>query len=226
MRWPLRYQILLPFAGVMLAVVLGVSLLDAYLAARRTQDRIERQLHDVAHTLLEANFPLTEAVLQQTRGLSGAEFVLADEQGRARATTLSMQDRFELRNTPPAAPRFELDDTVEIEQESYFHTAVKVRSQAGGDTPMVLHILYPHRLLQEARWRAAYPPLVVGSLFLGMAILLAVVLAQQAESSDFAAPQAAQPVGAGGLPAGAGSQPQRRVARPGGVGQRVGRPVG
>ena len=29
MRWPLRYQILFPFAGVMLAVVVGVSVLDA-----------------------------------------------------------------------------------------------------------------------------------------------------------------------------------------------------
>ena len=71
MRWPLRYQILFPFAGVMLAVVLGVSLLDAVLAARRTQRQIERQLHDVAQTLLDANFPLTDAVLKQTGGLSG-----------------------------------------------------------------------------------------------------------------------------------------------------------
>ncbi len=133
----------------------------------------------MAHTLLEANFPLTDAVLQQTRGLSGAEFVLADKGGHARATTLPMQDRFEFGSVPLAAPRFELDDTVEIDQESYFHTAVNVRSQAGGDAPLVLHILYPHRLLQEARWRAAYPPLVVGSLFLGMAILLAGVLARR-----------------------------------------------
>jgi signal transduction histidine kinase len=179
MRWPLRYQILLPFAGVMLAVVLGVSLLDAYLAAHRTQNRIERQLHDVAHTLLEANFPLTDAVLQQTRGLSGAEFVLTDSEGRARATTLPLHGRFDIGTTVPTDPRFNLDDTVEIDEASYFHTAVPVRSQAGGDAPMVLHILYPHRLLQEARWRAAYPPLVVGSLFLGMSILLAVVLARR-----------------------------------------------
>jgi hypothetical protein len=34
MRWPQRRQILFAFAGVMLAVVPGVSLLDAYLAAR------------------------------------------------------------------------------------------------------------------------------------------------------------------------------------------------
>ncbi len=179
MRWPLRYQILLPFAAAMLAVVLGVSLLDAYLAARRTQDRIERQLHEVARTLLEANFPLTDAVLQQTRGLSGAEFVLADERGGVRATTLAARDHFEAGTAVPAAPQFTLDDTVEVDDESYVHTAVNVRSQAGNDEALLLHILYPRRLLQEARSRAAYPPLVVGSLFLVVVILLATVLARR-----------------------------------------------
>jgi signal transduction histidine kinase len=177
MRWPLRYQLLAPFAGVMLAVVLGVSLLDAYLAAGRTQARIERQLHDVARTLAEANFPLTDAVLQQTRGLSGAEFVLTDERDRVRATTIEVGDPFALTATAPGQLKF--DDTVEVDQEFYFHTAVNVRSQAGNDEPLLLHILYPRGLLQEARWQAAYPPLVVGSMFVGVSILLATLLARR-----------------------------------------------
>ncbi len=84
MRWPLRYQILFPFAGVMLAVVVGLSLLEAYLSARRTQHQVERQLQEVALTLADATFPLTDAVLKQTRGLSGAEFVLTDRAGAGR----------------------------------------------------------------------------------------------------------------------------------------------
>ena len=179
MRWPLRYQLLAPFAGVMLAVVLGVSLLDAYLAAGRTQARIERQLHDVAGTLVEANFPLTDAVLQQTRGLSGAEFVLTDDRGVVRAATIANSDRFELATSAAAPVQLKFDDTVEVDQEFYFHTAVNVRSQAGNDEPLLLHILYPRRLLREARWQAAYPPLVVGSLFVGVSILLATLLARR-----------------------------------------------
>lgn len=179
MRWPLRYQLLAPFAGVMLAVVLGVSLLDAYLAAGRTQLRIERQLHDVAKTLVEANFPLTDAVLQQTRGLSGAEFVLTDERDAVRAATIATPDGFGLAANAPARGQLTLDDTVEVGHELYFHTAVNVRSQAGNNEPLLLHILYPRRLLQEARWQAAYPPLVVGSLFVGVSILLATLLARR-----------------------------------------------
>ena len=102
MRWPLRYQILFPFAGVMLGVVLGVSLLDALLAARRTQRQIEHKLSEVARTLQEANFPLTDAVLKQTRGLSGAEFLLVGPRGNLQATSL---DNVDLRAIPATPER-------------------------------------------------------------------------------------------------------------------------
>ena len=177
MRWPLRYQILLPFASVMLAVVLGVSLLDAYLAARRTQAQIEQQLQQVAQTLLDANFPLTDAVLKQTSGLSGAEFLLADENGRARATSWP---GLELPTAPQVAAadaKFTLDETIEVDSEQFFHIAIAIRPRGLADRSMLLHILYPRRFLQEARWQAAYPPLVVGSVLLGVVILLAIVIA-------------------------------------------------
>src|SRR5689334_19414687 len=87
MRWPLRYQILVPFAGTMLAVVAVVSSLDAALSARRSQQQIESQLGEVARTLESASFPLTDSVLKQTRGLAGADFVIADPAGKLLASS-------------------------------------------------------------------------------------------------------------------------------------------
>ena len=55
MRWPLRYQILVPVAGVMLLALAGVSVLSAYLAATRTHSQVESQLHQIATTLHEAS---------------------------------------------------------------------------------------------------------------------------------------------------------------------------
>lgn len=40
MRWPIRYQILLPLAGLMLAVVPDVSMPSAYRAAERPTSRL------------------------------------------------------------------------------------------------------------------------------------------------------------------------------------------
>ena len=56
MRWPLRYQILLPFAAVMLTLLVAVSLLNAYLAARQSFRQTVHRLRDVAQTLADASF--------------------------------------------------------------------------------------------------------------------------------------------------------------------------
>ena len=82
MRWPIRHQILLPFAVMTLCVVTAVSLLSAYQATRRAEQRIDVQVRDLGRTLLASSFPLTDAVLVQMHGLSGAHFVLIDDAGR------------------------------------------------------------------------------------------------------------------------------------------------
>jgi HAMP domain-containing protein len=177
MRWPLRYQILFPFAGVMLAVMLGVSLLDAYLAARRTQRQIERQLHQVAQTLVDASFPLTDAALKQTSGLSGAEFVLTDERGDQRAASLDHFDAAEIPRAASGNGAFHLGDPIRVAGQRYFRTAIGVGPRGGQSSPMLLHILYPEQFLRDARWQAAYPPLLVGGGLLGLVIVLAIVIA-------------------------------------------------
>ena len=63
MRWPLRNQIMLPMVGVILASLVAVSVLNAFLSVRRTHLRIERELNEVATTLADATFPLTDGVL-------------------------------------------------------------------------------------------------------------------------------------------------------------------
>ncbi len=177
MRWPLRYQILFPFGGVMLAVVLGVSLLDAVLAARRTQRQIEHQLNEVAQTLLDATFPLTDAVLRQTRGLSGAEFLLTDRQGNLRAASLAPIDVSRIPLEPNAGREFSLGDPISLATGEFFHTAIAIRERGSQAEPLLLHILYPQSFLREARWQAAYPPLLLGTALLGVVIVLAVGIA-------------------------------------------------
>lgn len=183
MRWPLRYQILAPFAAVMLIAIAGVSVLDAFLAARWTEQHIQIQLREVASTLLGSTFPLTQRVLRQTRGLSGADFVLTDGGGRLLASSLPTADLRLPAGTAATAEAFRLGPVVEVAGQSYFHAVVALRDR--GDTaagqPAAtagrLHILYPEQILREARWQAIYPPLVVGALALGGVIVLAVAVA-------------------------------------------------
>ncbi len=60
MRWPLRLQIMLPMAAIMLLTVLVVGGLGAYLAACDTKARIDSQVAGVMQILAESNFPLTD----------------------------------------------------------------------------------------------------------------------------------------------------------------------
>jgi len=55
-RWPIRNQIMLPMVSLMVARLVAVSVLNAFLSVRRTHRRIARELNEVATTLVNPNF--------------------------------------------------------------------------------------------------------------------------------------------------------------------------
>ncbi len=133
MRWPLRNQILVPFVLLLLGVICTVSALNAWLATQRTKNQIEEQLQGIAATLADSSFPLTDMVLRQMHGLSGAEFVLTAD-GRALATSgltlpadgtsLAVEDSQQLRLGPP----------VTVGEQRFFEMVLAIRG-AGYNRP-------------------------------------------------------------------------------------------
>ena len=178
MRWPIRYQILLPLAGLMLVAVLGVSMLSAYLAAERAEQQIDEQLRRLARTLLDSSFPLNDVVLSQMGGLSGAEFALADAEGRVVAASRP--------SLPPlpseAAPverwqDLQLVEPAEEQGARYFTAALKMRGRGADSEPLVLYIFYPETNRSASRREAAFPPLALGAAALVVFTLLAAWIA-------------------------------------------------
>ena len=117
MRWPLRYQILVPFAAMMVVLLVAVSVLNAWLAAQQSFRQTVGQLREVAHTLADPRFPLTDAILKQIHGLSGTELVLCNDSGEVLAASLSLA-----RPLPSVAAarewqQLELDETTEVGDE-------------------------------------------------------------------------------------------------------------
>jgi signal transduction histidine kinase len=171
-RGSLRNQILYPTLAVMLLATGFASGTTAWLAARRTRLQIETQLRDVARTLAESTFPLTDSVLRQTRGLSGAEIAVADSNGRVLAATLPVKSLTKaLAAQRPS--QLVLDETAAIAGRTFFHTVVERPPRAGGGAVEQLHIFYP-----EAQWRQAWrdavaPPLLIGA---GAMLLMAVLI--------------------------------------------------
>lgn len=180
MRWPLRNQLVAPLLGIAVAAVILVSGLDAYFAARRSARQIVAQLDQMAETLRDSNFPLTDAVLTQVRGLSGVEVVVVDARGQVVAASLEPAARaaFQPPATSPADP---LDSTVQVAERRYFDRVID--RVYGGDEPERLHLLYPERIYRENLWSAAFPSLAVG-----LATLLAVTVAAGAWSVRLSRP--------------------------------------
>lgn len=177
MRWPLRYQILIPFALVLLGAVGAVSALNAWLATSRATHQIEEQLQGIAATLADSSFPLTDMVLRQMHGLSGAEFVLTDADGHSRAAS---GDLVLPAGTAPTiaenSEQLHLGPPVTAGDARYFHMVLAIAGR-GQQPAGRLHIFYPEKIWLQARSEAALPPLVVGAVALLVTALLAVVLA-------------------------------------------------
>ncbi|MEX2188916.1 MAG: ATP-binding protein [Pirellulales bacterium] len=187
MRWPLRYQILVPFAAVMLVAIVGVAALSAVLAARRTEAQLASQLDGLASTLREATFPLSENVLRQMRGLSGAEFIVTTADASARpitfASTIAVPNEFSLAFTPESlsgakSSEFDVDRTLHMDGLTYFYLSTQTRPGRDGSR-QTLCILYPEARWREARSAAIVPPLVVGCAALAVVSLVSIVISRR-----------------------------------------------
>ncbi|HVX13037.1 MAG TPA: HAMP domain-containing sensor histidine kinase [Pirellulales bacterium] len=176
MRWPIRYQILLPFALAMLAGVLSVSLLSAYLAARRAERQIDEQVRNLGRTLSDKSFPLTDAVLQQVHGLSGADLILTDSVGKVVARSAGAP-------SPPSIPAvdrwqaLDLGRLVNIDGDGFFASSLELAPRGSQPRSLLLSILYPERDWQAARREAALPPLALGGATLLAFVAVAGVIA-------------------------------------------------
>lgn len=162
-RFPLKFQLLLPLILVSVASLLAHALVYARLATRQTQDRIDTQLQGFARVLSESNFPLTPAVLGQMKHLSGAEFIVTDFDGTIGLSTLDVGDA--TISTHDRVTRFDqvtVSRPLELAGQQYYCASVELSTRPSRPQALVLHILFPREDYLSA-WRSAfYPPLWVG----------------------------------------------------------------
>lgn len=180
MRRPLRYQILLPMAGIMLLSVLIVAALGAYLAVRATEQRIANQISSVVQILEDSNFPLTNSVLRQMQALSGAEYILVGGDGQVLATSGSAKRFIQSipTNRSPVRQEVSIGDRVWVRDQGYLHATVPVAERRGAGRNASLHLFYPEADYRREWQQAMYPSLAFALLALPIVMLIASVTAR------------------------------------------------
>lgn len=179
MRRPIRFQILLPFALLLIAAVTSMAFVASWLAARRVEREIVGQLSGVLATIEQTSLNYTDTILLKMRGLSGAEFAALNADGRLVGATLSdLPERLDQVGLAPVlTAETRLGDVPTLSIHATTYLAIRARA-TGSSAVTTLVVLYPEARWREAQWQAVWPPLVVG---VGTIVLMMAVSAWIAE---------------------------------------------
>ena len=183
MRWPIQIQLLLPMLSVVVLAIALASGTSAYLGAVRARQAQEEDLRRVVATLTEAKFPLSEPVLRQMSGLSGAEFIFLDESNHVQAGTMPLGED-DLRRLV-RLQRHEGPDSmagnpgIELAGRAYLSQHVSISTRGPWARAGSLVVLYSEEQWSAAMRQAAYPALAAGAIAVIAVVLVTTILAQR-----------------------------------------------
>ena len=113
------------------------------------------------------------------RGLSGAEFVVANRAGTVVASSLDQLPAEHLPGPKQAGEHepLALQRRVPIAGETYLHSQLELSRPFRGRDPDVLHVLYPERRYRQAWRQAVVPPAATGLAALVIVVVVSGVIA-------------------------------------------------
>ena len=188
MRRPIQIQLLVPTLSVVVLAIVLASGASGYFGAMRQRQSQEESLRRVVATLTEGRFPLTESVLRQMSGFSGAEFVFLDTDQNVIASTMKLtaDDRARLahlagdgqtgaarQQAMGAQPSLKLAGGVYLSQRA------AIVGRWPGTVSGTLVVLYSQERWTAATWQAAYPALAAGAVAVAAVVVVATLLARR-----------------------------------------------
>jgi signal transduction histidine kinase len=175
-RLGIRYRLLVPLALLLLGVV-GASLWSARVAARRAEERVAEHVGNVAQTLGNGKYSLTQPILDQMKGLSGAEFLVIQPDGSRMTTFPVSQVELPPEQTLQDPGRHGLGPPVRANGKDYRCRRLVLKG-THPNAGAVVYIFYPEALLEEAIADAERPSFL--ALFFGLvAIVLTFAIGQR-----------------------------------------------
>ncbi len=176
MRWPIQLQLLLANLGVAGLAVVLLTVMFAYRATQHATQLQEERLQKVEATIRESTFPLTDAVLRQMTGLSGAEFVTLSNDGRVQHASISLSAdelaRMLRMNDGQPAESLANAPFVRLGASEYFVWRTQLTGPSRNEAFSSLIVLYPKKKWETTVREAAYPPLMIGAVVALIAVVI------------------------------------------------------
>ena len=168
---------------VVLACVAVASVTGAWTGGQFAREQERDNLRRLASTLADAGFPLTENVLRQMAGLSGADFVVLSDTGDVVRSTIALarDETVTLNGLVERSDPFRQgsDETVTLAAKRYLAARLPVRMAATRGMPQSLCVLVPEEHWNRVARRAAWPPILAGFIAAVVAVALTSLLARR-----------------------------------------------
>ncbi len=178
MRWPLRNQIFLPFAGLLTASVILVTVVVAWNAAETSRRQRIEHMESVAAALGNANFPLTQPVVERIAAMINGDVVVLDRGGRVTATTIASTETLQPKLTVLTSLEDEelFSHSLSWENRKYLVTAIR---RTDVPRPGALFVMIPQEEFSALRSESIVPPLLVAVPTLMLALILAMLISRR-----------------------------------------------
>lgn len=171
---PIQQRFLIPVVTVVAAALAASAAITAVWLHTSIQRRDQHRLERVVATLTAPGFPLNEPVLAKMSGLSGADFVVLDDDDRPIATTLLLGEKSLaglLRSLAQSPAGGQAVKAVVLGDREYLAEAIQLPPSVAAGQHLI--VLSPVDQLWASTLGVVLPPVVVG---LVACVLLVVVV--------------------------------------------------
>lgn len=171
MRFPTRIQFFVPFVAVMVVMIISITQIVRK-TIQRERDNLQLRLDHIVMTLENARFPWNQTVMEQMKGLTGAEYCLYRSSNKPMGTLdrLPQLESLAIDNSSTG-----LGEAVAIDGVEYFVRTYR-RPTPGPRPDEVLLVLYPVVKWNETVAAVIRPLLLYGGLGMIVAALLTLIL--------------------------------------------------
>jgi signal transduction histidine kinase len=187
---------MVPYLALVVAMVAVTGLACGGWAASRAWEQGLERGRGIVETLRRSHFPLTRSVLDQLKGLGGAEFALIDDAGRVASSTLG---EFAGDPTVPHVAGSDLSFDREWAQGGRSYRIAVVERPGISSRPERLMILLPEDSLRAAAWEAARAAMGMSLVGAALAAVLATWIGRTLSRPLSAILQAIREIGRGDL---------------------------